>query len=95
VVAGLGMVVGSGTFFPAGRASWLMTRDGRSAQAAAAGTGLDQEGVMSSLMVRIGAVSAALAGLLITGQEARALPTGGVVAEGRAESAAHTGQPIR
>jgi hypothetical protein len=53
---------------------------------------LDQEGVMSSLLVRVGAVSAALAGVLIIGQEAWALPTGGVLAEGRAESAAHTGQ---
>jgi hypothetical protein len=69
-----------------------MTRDGRSAQAAAAGTDLDQEGVMSSLLVRVGAVSAALAGLLIIGQEAWALPTGGVIAEGRVESAVHTGQ---
>jgi hypothetical protein len=71
-----------------------MTRDGRSAQAAAARTGLDQEGVMSSLLVRVGAVSAALAGVLIIGQEAWALPTGGAVAEGRVESAVHTTQML-
>lgn len=49
---------------------------------------------MSSLLVRVGAVSAALAGVLIIGQEAWALPTGGVLAEGRAESAVHTAQML-
>lgn len=49
---------------------------------------------MSSLLVRVGAVSAALAGLLIIGQEAWGLPTGGVIAEGRAESAVHTAQML-
>jgi hypothetical protein len=68
-----------------------MTRDGRSAQAAAARTGLDQEGVMSSLLVRVGAVSAALAGVLIIGQEAWGLVVGRIT-EGRVESAVHTAQ---
>lgn len=46
---------------------------------------------MSSLLVRVGAVSAALAGLLIIGQEAWGLAVGRIT-EGRIESAVHTGQ---
>lgn len=46
---------------------------------------------MSSLLVRVGAVSAALAGVLIIGQEAGGLAVGRIT-EGRAESAVHTGQ---
>jgi hypothetical protein len=48
--------------------------------------GLDQQGVMSSLLVGVGAVSAALAGVLIIGQEAWGLAVGRIT-EGRAESA--------